>query len=375
MANAVFDEHNLLHGSESLTDRIASLHRTILERMPNIARIACALYHPGTDMLKTFINSTRHGEPIAGYEFPLRESRSLTLLADSGQTRVIDDIAAVVNPTSPHSSWLLAQGYQSSFTVPMYDMGQFIGFVFFNSLDKAAFTVGYQRDLLLYSNLMVMPIAAEKGAVRSILNSATVASEIAKLRDFETGAHLERMALYARLIALGIAEDYGLSDEQIEHIYLFAPLHDIGKVGIPDDILLKPGKLTPEERKIMQGHVQLGVELAEKVLGRLCVRTLPDSAVMMNIIAAHHELLDGSGYPQGLSSDQIPIEARIITVADIFDALTTPRPYKQPWSVDAAFAELDRLTAAGKLERSCVAVLKHERAKAEKILADYQDPE
>lgn len=375
MTGTDFDGFRLPSRKGSLTERIASLHQTIIERMPSVDRIACALYHPGTDMLKTFLNSTRTGVPIAGYEFPLAESESLTRLAGTGLTRVIDDIPAVLSPSSPHSKWLLEQGYQSSFTVPMYDMGRFLGFLFFNSMEKSAFTDSCQRDLLLYSNLIIMPIAAEKGAVRAILNSATVAREIAKLRDFETGAHLERMALYARLIALGVAEAYGLSDEQVEHIYLFAPLHDIGKIGIPDDILLKPGRLDEHERRIMEGHVALGLKLAETVLFRLGVRDLPDSSVMTNIIANHHELLDGSGYPRGISGDQIPVEARIVTVADIFDALTAPRPYKRPWSLDSSFAELERLTEAGKLDLNCVSALRQERAKVENILHHHQDPE
>jgi len=366
-------QHALIAASGSLGTRIQALHEKLLARVPVTDRIACVLHDPGTDMLKTFINSTRVGVPINGYEFPLRDSSSLSHLADSGEFRVIDDIPSVVNPDSPHSSWLLEQGYRSSFTLPMYDLSNFMGFMFFNSMQAEAFTPSRQRDLLMYANLMTMAIASERGAVRSILNSASVAREVAKLRDFETGAHLERMALYSRLIAKEVAGKLELDDEWIEHVFLFAPLHDIGKIGIPDSILLKPGRLTPEERTIMQTHVNLGLSLAERILERIGARSLPDSSVMTNIIGGHHEFMDGSGYPRGLAGDDVPIEARIVTVADIFDALTSQRPYKEPWSVADALVELERLTADGKLDPICVAALAAQAGKADWIREQYPD--
>jgi len=368
-------QHLLMSESGSLGERIKALHEKLLDRVPVIDRIACVLHEPGTDMLKTFINSTRVGVPINGYEFHLRDSASLSHLASSGEFRVIDDIPRVVNPNSPHSSWLLEQGYRSSFTLPMYDMGNFMGLMFFNSMLPDAFTPSRQRDILMYANLLTMAITTEREAVRSILNSANVAREIAKLRDFETGAHLERMALYSRLIAKEVASQYELSDEWIEHVFLFAPLHDIGKIGIPDVILLKPGKLDPQERAIMETHVELGLSLAERVLDRIGVRNMPDSSVMTNIIGGHHEFMDGSGYPKGLSGDAIPIEARIVTVADIFDALTSHRPYKEPWTIADALAELARLEAAGKLDPACVAALTALSGEAERIRDQYPDHE
>lgn len=366
-------QHSFFLEGGSLGDRIRALHDRLLESIPVVDRVACVLYDPGTDMLKTFINSTRVGVPINGYEFALSESESLSHLSKTAAFRVIDDIPAVVNPDSPHSRWLLEQGYRSSFTVPLFDIGRFCGLVFFNSTKVAAFTPIRQRDLLMYANLLTMAIASEREAVRSILNSATVAREIAKLRDFETGAHLERMAHYSRLIARGVAQHYDLSDEVIEHIFLFAPLHDIGKIGIPDAILLKPGRLSPQEREIMETHVDLGLALAERVLGRLHVAGLPDSSIMTNIIAGHHECLDGSGYPRGLAGDDIPVEARIVAVADIFDALTSFRPYKKEWTVEDSLVELNRLATLGKLDAVCVSALRENVQEAKEIMQRLRD--
>ncbi|MBT1445290.1 HD domain-containing protein [Shewanella sp. JM162201] len=230
-----------------------------------------------------------------------------------------------------------------------------------------------QRDMLLYANLVNMSLSNEFAAVRTILASAQVARDFAQLRDFETGAHLERMSAYSRLIAKQIAAEAGLTDEQIEHIALFAPLHDVGKIGIPDSVLLKPGGLTSDERLLMQTHVDKGEIIIRKILGDFGLSHLPDSQIMLNIVACHHEYLDGSGYPRGLCGEQIPIEARIVTVADILDALSCARPYKEPWPLERCFDELRRMAASGKLDSRCVEALIEVRAEVEEIIGRLSD--
>ena len=363
----------LFRGEGSVNQRLAALHDRVLQTMPSISRIACALYEQPNDLLKTFINSTREGQALHGYEAKLSDCGDLKQLASNGSYRVIDEIALQVYRGNQHSDWLLSQPYRSSFTVPMYDNGGFLGFIFFDSTQPGYFDARVQRDLLLYCNLINMALSAELSAVRAVLVSAQVAREFVDLRDFETGAHLERMAQYARLIAKGVAVDYQLSDETIEHIYLFAPLHDIGKIGSPDHILLKQGPLTSDERVVMQTHVEKGEQLMQKVIGDFGLHHLPDSEIMRHIVACHHEFLDGSGYPRGLRGDQIPTEARIVTVADIFDALTSQRPYKQPWSVEAALQELRSMADLGKLDRLCVEALAGQLATAQWIARHYVD--
>jgi HD-GYP domain-containing protein (c-di-GMP phosphodiesterase class II) len=219
-----------------------------------------------------------------------------------------------------------------------------------------------------------MALSADLAAVRSVIASANMARDFVNLRDFETGAHLERMARYARLIARQVAPHYQLNDETIEHIYLFAPLHDIGKIGIPDQILLKPGPLDAAERLIMQTHVEKGVDLIHKVMGDFDIQHLPDSKLMYDIVACHHEFMNGSGYPNGLCGDAIPVAARIITVADIFDALSSHRPYKNTWPVDAAIAELKRMADDGKLDPLCVSALVMNLDEAIWIRDNFTDP-
>jgi PAS domain S-box-containing protein len=153
----------------------------------------------------------------------------------------------------------------------------------------------------------------------------------AEYRDDETYQHTERVGHVASRLALGLRLPAG----QVTLLRRAAPLHDVGKLAIPDCILLKPGKLTDEEFKVMKTHAELGARL----LSSGGSRVLQTAAV---IAATHHERWDGTGYPRGLAGDAIPLVGRIVAVADVFDALTHDRPYKEAWTVESACAEIER---------------------------------
>ncbi len=154
-------------------------------------------------------------------------------------------------------------------------------------------------------------------------------SRAAEFRDPETGAHLMRMAHYAQHIATRL----GLDAAAQQLLLAAAPMHDIGKVGIPDHILCKPGRLDAAELAIMRTHAQIGADI-------LAGSRSPLLQTAAAIALAHHEKYDGSGYPHGLRGEQIPLFARIVAVADVFDALTSARPYKRAWGLDEAAAFL-----------------------------------
>lgn len=146
-------------------------------------------------------------------------------------------------------------------------------------------------------------------------------------RDASTSANLERVAAVAGMVA----DAMGLFEDEVRMIELAAPLHDIGKIAIPDAILMKPGPLTAEETAVMRRHPQIGYDLLSNSQNRF----IQLSAL---IALRHQERYDGSGYPDGLAGEQIPLEARIVAIADVFDALMSQRPYKRAWSIDEALA-------------------------------------
>ena len=147
----------------------------------------------------------------------------------------------------------------------------------------------------------------------------------AEYKDNETGLHVIRMSHYSRVLALAA----GFSEAQAEELLNAAPMHDVGKIGIPDAVLRKPGKLDGEEWEVMKQHAQIGADI---------IGEHPSGLLRMarEIALNHHEKWDGSGYPRGIGGAEIPVEARIIAIADVFDALTSERPYKKAWSVEAA---------------------------------------
>lgn len=153
----------------------------------------------------------------------------------------------------------------------------------------------------------------------------------AEFRDDHTGHHTQRVGLMAR----NMARLLGLSSERIEHIRRAAPLHDIGKIGIPDRLLLKADQLTDEEFNHMKTHAIIGASLLEGGQSKM-------TQIAQSIALTHHERWDGSGYPYGLKGRQIPLEGRILAIADVFDALTHSRPYKDAWTPEQAAAEIAR---------------------------------
>ena len=183
----------------------------------------------------------------------------------------------------------------------------------------------------------------------------------AEFRDNETGFHVIRMSHHARLIALAA----NCGEEWADLLFNAAPMHDVGKIGIPDHILLKPGRLDPEEWEIMKSHSTIGAE----IIGSDQSELMRLSRV---IAEAHHEKWDGSGYPHGLRGEDIPLAARIVAIADVFDALTSERPYKKAWSVEEAVAFIKK-ESASHFDPKLVAVFEDVLPEMLKIMAMYRD--
>jgi putative two-component system response regulator len=160
-------------------------------------------------------------------------------------------------------------------------------------------------------------------------------SDAAEYRDDDTGQHTKRVAS----LAVAIGRSLGLDHNTLELVRWSAPLHDVGKIGIPDSVLLKPGRLTESEMEVMKSHTTIGARI---LMGGQSPLVQMAESIALN----HHEKWDGSGYPRKLSGDQIPLEARLVAVADVFDALTHARPYRAAWSIEDTRVEIQRGSGA-----------------------------
>ncbi len=249
-------------------------------------------------------------------------------VAVSGKPRVIDDVRKS-SEWNPDFDKVSSFRTENLLTFPLKSRGKVIGVI--QLLNKEG---GFRsHDIELIENLSG-PVAMALENARLYLfqkrlfkeTALALATAIDK-RDPYTGGHTKRVLEYSR----GIGEILEIGGNDLERLELAAILHDIGKIGIPDDILRKKGSLTEEERRFIEKHPEIGAEIVEGI---------PGTETLVDGIRYHHERCDGSGYPQGLMCKEIPIFARIIAVADVYDALTTERPYKKALSPQEALGYL-----------------------------------
>ncbi len=364
-----------LHENLPLTEKLRFLHQVIREDFPFVDRLAIALFDEKTEMLKTYTHSTEGSDnPVTTYEAALSSAPSLYAILEHRRPRLVQNLSLFAQGQHEHTKRIAAKGYKSSYTMPLYQSGTFIGFLFFNSFQEHPFAVTVLRQLDIYGHLIALMVINELTAIRTLLAAVRAARSMTHYRDLETGSHIDRTAHYARLIARELSASYNITDEQIEHIFLFSPMHDVGKIGIPDNILRKPSKLDPAEFDVMKTHPEKGREIIDSVLEDFSLGTFGHANILRNIAEFHHEAIDGSGYPKGLKGDEIPIEARISAVADVFDALTSRRAYKAPWSNEEAFGML-RSLADSKLDRDCVEALINHADKVAEIQQRFRDNE
>lgn len=215
----------------------------------------------------------------------------------------------------------------------------------FGSIEKNAYP---PFDIALIQNIFPQIIhSLEKSFLFENLIITTISglAKLAESRDPETGQHLIRMSLYSMLIAKKMSETKTeINFKYIRDIFKFAPMHDIGKVGVSDSVLLKPGKLNDEEWEKMKKHPIVGGDVLKKCEEQVNKIDKFIFEIGIEISKYHHEKWNGEGYPYGLKGNEIPLSARIVAVADVFDALTSKRPYKDPWPLEKAIEEIKSLS-------------------------------
>ncbi|WP_161883638.1 sensor domain-containing diguanylate cyclase/phosphohydrolase [Deinococcus alpinitundrae] len=229
---------------------------------------------------------------------------------------------------------VIAQGVKSGIVTPVFRQGQVVAAIVLRAVNRWQTITPQMRKIVELTALRLehaLELRRAVGEIQRTLEAGMLTLGIVlEARDFETQGHTTRAASMAERLGKSL----GLTSSHLSHLRQGAYLHDVGKLCIPDQILRKPGKLTPEEWTTMQSHVQQGYDLATRLPG------LPQNT--LDVIRSHHEHWDGRGYPDGLVGANIPLSARIFAVCDVYDALISERPYKNAWSHEDAVSEIEQ---------------------------------
>ena len=339
---------------------------------PQVHRMAIAIYHPERDTLQTYLYDEDIDSQLHNYEAKMSKSVSLQKLVATKSERIINDLSDLEGKGNFHTQVIRQAGYCSSFTIPLMIDGQLHGFLFANSRETDAFGTHLVARLKLIAKIMSLMMHKNYEKLRVLRASVESLKVAGSNQDPEAAERLQRTAQYTLIMARHLADQYEFSDVYLDYMYLYASLHDIGQIKVPDSILLKKEPLTEEERKVMQRHTKAGHQLVERLIDIYGLDELPYISILTAMTHSHHEKLDGSGYPEGLVGEAIPIEARIVTVADILDALLCERPHKRAWSIEEAFREL-RAQAGITLDADCVDAVMQNRNAIQAIREHYAD--
>lgn len=359
MSGAEFyqDPFHQLSQPQPFFSRLQHLYRVLREQFSGIERFSLALYDADSDHLTTFAAFGEGVSPLNGYSTSLSSVPSLRGLADEGYLRVVNDMRSFrSDDVSAHTDALLAQGFRSAFSMPLRADGRLLGMLFLNSRSLDYFSEGMASYCSLWGHLVQQELVREQDTLLRLQALASWAMDEGGLHSSESDEHMRRMSAYVRLIARGVRQQHKLADTWIEYLTLFAPLHDIGKLAIPDAILHKEGRLSDAEFEQVKQHVLTGRALVDRAITQFALDNLEYIDMLRNMVQFHHEKLDGSGYLGLSGSAAIPLEARIVAVADITDALLNHRCYKDAWQLPDVMAELQRL-AGTELDPDCVAVI------------------
>jgi len=339
----------------NFSQRLEEFHASLRDDLAHIDRIAVAVYAASTNTLRTFAHSTFGAAPLWHYEASLDRVPSLMELVRSRRSRVLEDLTVLAGSPTRHSRYLMEQGFRASYTQPIFEDDQFMGFVFVNTRHPKGFGADAIPYLSLVARVVSLMLRSEVDSVRMLVHSLEATREITSLRDRETGDHLARMGEFSRVMGAALAEELSLDDEYCALLSRLAPLHDIGKIAIPDSVLAKPGPLSFEEMEVMKTHTSRGALIVDRFFATSRFDSIERPLrILRNIVLHHHEAWDGTGYPAGLASDAIPLEARIVRVVDVYDALTHKRRYKEAWT-HAAAVDFLRTHSGSHFAPRCVA--------------------
>ena len=356
---------------EQISQEVDLMYEQLKESMPSLCRMAVALYEKESDVLHAFLKSPPSSTELTHYSELLSNVPSLLAVAESYEPRIINNTLAS-NSKAFHTQMLINSGVKSSFTVPLYLGDDLLGFVFFDASQESYFSEKIVGQLSIYTRLIEALLVMDILPVKTLMGMVNTAKRLTGYKDPETGKHIGRVAAYVELIATELSLELDLSDEYIEYLWLYAPLHDIGKIAISDDVLLKSGALNKEEFAEMKGHVTQGIAMIEQIVNDFDFGNLHHINLLKNMIAYHHERWDGKGYPRGVKGDDIPLEGRIMAVADVFDALSSSRVYREAFTLENTF-EYIAAHAERRFDPMCVNAFLRQKDKVVEIYARFKE--
>ncbi len=275
---------------------------------------------------------------LVGLRAEVSETSLVSIVRD-GTPRVINDLYSYTqHKDAQYNRILMEAGIKSSITLPLKVNEKPIGIIFFSNTNKDVYREEHIKFLKTLSNSIAISLNKNIFIDEMLYSTLLALTKMAEARDEDTGDHLERMKEYSVRITEFLIED-NMYEEEITIAFLkgierFSPMHDIGKVGVKDGVLLKPGKLTDDEFGEMKKHVIYGVDVLKTAEKNIAKQKYSMFKMGIEIVEGHHEKWNGTGYPYRKAGRDIPLSARIVAIADVFDALTSKRPYKDAYNFE-----------------------------------------
>jgi HD-GYP domain-containing protein (c-di-GMP phosphodiesterase class II) len=330
-----------------LTEVIDNLFEMIEEEL-HIDRVGVAFVNYKDEEIIAEYGIANYEKILLGSGFNVSfSSTSLYELIENPKTLITNDLETLYENKTEGSalSLILREGVQSNIVFPLIIDQSVFGFLFFSSVNKNQFN---EKTKQIGENIAreIAGILDKTYLTKMIFSKITIAfADLVEKKDTETGEHLDRMVEYSRFITQLLinhpSQEYCVTSKFVREIVNNAPVHDIGKVAIPDKILKKPGKLDASEWEIMKTHPSVGADIFSDLKKSLEIFNHGFYTVAENITRYHHEKWNGKGYPEGLTGSEIPLEARIVAIADVFDALTSKRVYKDEFNFEKAWLILE----------------------------------